>query len=83
MRRPEKKKIIPKKKWNGLEIIVMICAIGIIVFQVFFVVFKTGEISEDFMKLNFGTVLFDFDGTLFDSEFYHGHFLLCRMITHL
>ena len=41
MRRPEKKKNIPKKKWNGLEIIVMICAIGIIVFQVFFVVFKT------------------------------------------
>ena len=47
MRRPEKRKNIPKKKWNGLEIIVMICAIGIIVFQVFFVVFKTHMDADD------------------------------------
>ena len=43
----KKKKSIPKKKWNGLEIVMMICSIGIIVFQVFFVVWKTHMDADD------------------------------------
>ena len=42
-----KKKRIPDEKWSRLEIFVMICAIGIIAFQVFFVVWKTHMDADD------------------------------------